>query len=339
VKIWWDDGNIAGKYISIDAFDVTGTVTQAYTRHQYEQSDVRLFYRGTWATTSASAASGGSYKRADTASAALDFAFTGAWVDLIATTGPGMGTADVSVDGGPAVTVHFSSDTTLYQQKVWSTGKLAPGSHRIKISVSPDNPVGAHIDVDAFDILGMLAASNTASAGKIMWAEQRLKELSYLPGVVDGALDYKTKGAVIAFEKWEGLTRDGKIGSTVLSRLQTASRPKPSKVGTTNPWIEVNKAKQVLLFCKDGQVAITIPVSTGSASVGIVTPSGTYTVFLKTLETSPLYHPMAITWAIAIHGYPKVPTYPASHGCVRTQNWDQDVIYPLVDLGTKVYVY
>jgi lipoprotein-anchoring transpeptidase ErfK/SrfK len=48
---------------------------------------------------------------------------------------------------------------------------------------------------------------------------------------------------------------------------------------------------------------------------------------------------MAITWAIAIHGYPKVPTYPASHGCVRTQNWDQDVIYPLVDLGTKVYVY
>jgi L,D-transpeptidase catalytic domain/IPT/TIG domain/Putative peptidoglycan binding domain len=339
VKIWRDGANAAGKYVSIDAFEVTGTVRQAYTWHQYEQSDVRLLYRGTWATTSAVGASGGDYKRANTASAVLDFAFSGTWVDLIATTGPGMGKADVSVDGGPAVTVDFSADTTLYRQKVWSTGTLAPGSHRIKISVSPDNPAGAYIDVDAFNMLGMLAASNTASAGKIMWVEQRLKELSYLPGVVDGVFDYKTRGAVIAFEKWEGMTRDGAIGSAVLSRLQTASRPKPSMVGTTNPWIEVNKAKQVLLFCKDGEVAITIPVSTGSASVGIVTPSGTFSVFIKTLEVSPLYHPMAITWAIAIHGYPKVPTYPASHGCVRTQNWDQDVIYPLVDLGTKVYVY
>ncbi len=95
----------------------------------------------------------------------------------------------------------------------------------------------------------------------------------------------------------------------------------------------------MLLFCRDGKVAITIPVSTGSATVGIVTPSGTFTVFIKTLEISPLYHPMAFTWATAIHGYPKVPTYPASHGCVRTQTWDQDVIYPLVDLGTRLFVY
>ncbi len=206
VKIWWDDTSAAGKYMSVDAFEVTGTITPAYIWRPYQQNDVRLLYRGTWATTSAAGASGGSYKRANTASAALDFAFTGTWVDLIATTGPGMGKADVSVDGGPAVTVDFSSDTTLYRQKVWSTGTLAPGSHRIKISVSPDNPAEAYIDVDAFDILGMLAASNTASAGKIMWVEQRLKELSYLPGIVDGVFDYKTRGAVIAFEKWEGLS-------------------------------------------------------------------------------------------------------------------------------------
>jgi hypothetical protein len=339
VKIRRDDANIAGKNINIDAVEVIGTVMPAYTSHRYEQSDVRLLYRGTWSTTSASGAAGGSYKQANAASAALDFAFTGTWVDLLATTGPGMGKAAVSVDGGPAVTVDFSSDSTLYRQKVWSTGKLAPGSHSIKISVSSASAPGAYIDVDAFDILGNLAPTNTASAGKIMWVEQRLKELSYLPGRVDGVFDYKTRGAVIAFEKWESMSRDGVIGSAVVSRLHTASRPKPSKIGTTNPWIEVNKTKQVLLFCMDGAVAITIPVSTGSASVGIITPSGTYTVFIKTLEVSPLYHPMAITWAIAIHGYPKVPTYPASHGCVRTQNWDQDVIYPLVDLGTKVYVY
>jgi peptidoglycan hydrolase-like protein with peptidoglycan-binding domain len=339
VKIWWDDANAAGRYINVDAFESLGSVTQSYLLHHYEQNDLRLLYSGTWSTISVSGASSGSHKSTGGATASLDFAFAGTQVDWIATVGPGMGKAAVSVDGGPAVTVDLSSGTTLYRQKVWSTGALAAGTHRIKISLSADSPSGAYIDVDAFDMLGSLAASNTASAGKIMWVEQRLKELSYVPGKVDGVFDYKTRGAVIAFEKWEGLSRDGVIGSTVFKRLQTATRPKPSKNGATNPWIEVNKAKQVLLFCENGAVVMTFHVSTGSPNVGIETPSGTFTVFIKTLETSPLYHPMAITWAIAIHGYPKVPTSRASHGCVRTQNWDQDVLYPLVDLGTKVYVY
>jgi N-acetylmuramoyl-L-alanine amidase len=42
---------------------------------------------------------------------------------------------------------------------------------------------------------------------------------------------------------------------------------------------------------------------------------------------------------IAIHGYPNVPTYPASHGCVRTQLRDQDAIYPFLGVGSRVYIY
>ena len=30
---------------------------------------------------------------------------------------------------------------------------------------------------------------------------------------------------------------------------------------------------------------------------------------------------------LAIHGYPNVPTYPASHGCVRIETWDQDALF------------
>ena len=42
---------------------------------------------------------------------------------------------------------------------------------------------------------------------------------------------------------------------------------------------------------------------------------------------------------LAIHGYPNVPTYPASHGCVRTETWDQDALFPLISVGTYVYIY
>ena len=83
-----------------------------------------------------------------------------------------------------------------------------------------------------------------------------------------------------------------------------------------------------------------LPVSTGSASVGIVTPSGTYKVTRKTTETARgTTRSTSPPRCLAIHGYPNVPTYPASHGCVRTLFWDQDAIWPLIAVGTSVYVY
>ena len=41
----------------------------------------------------------------------------------------------------------------------------------------------------------------------------------------------------------------------------------------------------------------------------------------------------------AIHGFPSVPRYPASHGCVRTAIADARFIYDWVRLGMSVYVY
>ena len=95
------------------------------------------------------------------------------------------------------------------------------------------------------------------------------------------------------------------LGAPCSAACSTATRPKPTKAGATNPWIEVNKTKQVLLYCKDGAVVWTLPVSTGSASVGIVTPSGTYKVTRKTLETSPRYLPAVYLDDAA--GHPRLP--------------------------------
>ena len=334
VEISWDTANASTQYITADAFDVMGSMRQAYLWHRYEQSDVRLL-SDSWSTVTASGASGGSYKTAASTSAYFDFVFSGRQFDWIATTGPGMGKAKVAVDGGAPVTVDLSGAATLDQQKVWTSPVLSDGTHLVQIS----SATGESIDVDALEIHGSLPSVTTASAAKNMWVEQRLKELSYLPGVVDGSIDTKARGAIIAFEKWEGLTRDGAIGTTVWTRLQTATRPVPTRIGTTDPWIEVNKTKQVLLFCQNGAVLYTIPVSTGSASVGMITPSGTFSIISKTPPRGHLYYPMAITSGIAIHGYPNVPTYPASHGCVRTQDWDQDVLYPITPMHTRVYIY
>jgi hypothetical protein len=41
----------------------------------------------------------------------------------------------------------------------------------------------------------------------------------------------------------------------------------------------------------------------------------------------------------AIHGYPSVPTYPASHGCVRTPIWVQDEIVNELEMDELVHVF
>ncbi len=339
VKIWRDTANVAGKYISIDAFDLEGSLIQAYPVIRYEQTDPRLLYTGTWSTFSGASASGGDYKAA-ASGGSLSVTFSGTRLDWIATLGPGMGTADVSLDGKAPVSVPLHSDGDVYQKMVWSTGSLSSGKHTVEISWQEGNASGAYISVDAFDVRGSLPWEASLTTEQAKWVEQKLTDLSYRPGTVDGVFDSRTRGAVIAFQKWEGMTRDGVVSLSVLNRLQAAGRPKPSKSGATNPWIEVNKTKQVLLYCRNGAVVWTLPVSTGSASVGIITPSGTFRVQRKTLETATRYLPLYIsTTLLAIHGYPNVPTYPASHGCVRTQLWDEDYLYPLIPVGTYVYIY
>ncbi len=85
----------------------------------------------------------------------------------------------------------------------------------------------------------------------------------------------------------------------------------------------------------------TIPVSTGSPSVGFETPSGTYKIMRKTLETNPRWHPMYLR-AHGVSGHPRVSQRSprrASHGCIRTQIWDQRELYPLIPVGTYVYIY
>jgi lipoprotein-anchoring transpeptidase ErfK/SrfK len=41
----------------------------------------------------------------------------------------------------------------------------------------------------------------------------------------------------------------------------------------------------------------------------------------------------------AIHGYPDVPAYAASHGCIRIPNADAPTVFGWVSLGDPIYVY
>ena len=170
VKISWDATNVTGKYISVDAIEVVGTLTDgstpppAPTTTRYEQTDGKILYLGDWTTFITSGASGGSYTYADSPASA-SISFSGTKLDLIATTGFTQGKAQVSLDGVDKGTIDFSSPSTLRNQKVWSTGTLVAGAHKVVLSWTGQAGVsgGTRVNVDAVDVTGgLLAAAVTA---------------------------------------------------------------------------------------------------------------------------------------------------------------------------------
>jgi len=180
----------------------------------------------------------------------------------------------------------------------------------------------------------------------------RLASLGYRPGPADGYLSAATTSAVLAFEKREGLPRDGIAGPVVLARLAepTGAGPRP---GLPVPRIEVDIARQIA-FVVLSDAIWTLNVSTGSgrtyedptthATDVADTPVGSFRVE-RTVDgdvqapLGTLHKPLYFYKGWAVHGAAAVPAYPASHGCVRVSDDDADWLFPIVGVGTAVVIY
>ncbi len=195
-----------------------------------------------------------------------------------------------------------------------------------------------------------VAAAN-ASIPSVLALQERLAELGYDVGTPDGKWGAQTTYALMAFQKVEGLTRDGQDGPQTQAALATASKPGPMVPGGAPNRIEIDVERQVMFHWVDGSLARILPVSTGNnerycvdgeCSVA-VTPGGSFRIGRKAvgLEVAPLgelWWPMYFNGGIAIHGSPSVPAYPASHGCIRIPMYAAPTFYDQVPAGTRVHV-
>jgi len=173
--------------------------------------------------------------------------------------------------------------------------------------------------------------------------QERLAALQYLPrSAVDGVEGYRTQQAVIAFQAWEGLGRDGVVGPLTRAALAKAKPPKP-RPGGPDRRIEVYREKGVALLIAHGKTKRAIHVASGAP--GTSTPAGSFKVFRKELRSWSVPFQVWLPYAsyfnngIAFHEYPDVPPYPASHGCVRVPSPEAQIVYRFAKLGTTVNVY
>jgi hypothetical protein len=171
---------------------------------------------------------------------------------------------------------------------------------------------------------------------------RRLDALRYAVPAPAGLFDDELLQSVYAFQKAQGLSRTGVVDAAFWSRLERPSRPVP-RYREPAAHIEIDKARQILLLVRDGEVVLISPVSTAGIA-GYYTPVGRFAIFRKVpgYDPSPLgvlYKPMYFYGGYAIHGNPSVPPYPASHGCIRVPNFVIERLYSSEPYGETVYIY
>jgi lipoprotein-anchoring transpeptidase ErfK/SrfK len=95
----------------------------------------------------------------------------------------------------------------------------------------------------------------------------------------------------------------------------------------------------VVVLADRGKVLRIYPTSSGAPATPTVL--GSFRVYRKDYGTNSLgmVHSSYFIRGYAIHGYHSVPTYNASHGCLRVPVPDALSIYNWVQMGTRVDVY
>jgi L,D-transpeptidase catalytic domain/Putative peptidoglycan binding domain len=190
---------------------------------------------------------------------------------------------------------------------------------------------------------------------------KRLRALHYDTGPVSSSYGTDALHAVTAFEKVNGLTKNGIVTTAVWNKLNHPTRPHlrhPDSSAALS--VEVNKKKQILMLAKYGKIWRILDTSTAGGylytdSEGQTeraeTPDGHFTIQYKLIgwhksKLGELYYPSYFTnTGYAIHGEGngndggEVPPYAASHGCVRITNNAVLRYYNMLTVGTSVWIY
>ncbi len=186
--------------------------------------------------------------------------------------------------------------------------------------------------------------------------QQRLVDLAFDPGPVDGQFGPATQMAVWAYQKLvvglSGKDVTGKVTPELWSKMEQPLTLRPLRPNATSTHLEVYLPSQTAVLFQDGAPRLITHVSTGTGkewceegycSVAI-TPGGVYQ-FGRRVDgwddsvLGQLYNPVYFNYGVAIHGAYNVPLYPASHSCVRIPMHIAKYFPSLVKRGDDVFVF
>ena len=181
-------------------------------------------------------------------------------------------------------------------------------------------------------------AGHGARGRRVLLLQRGLRKLGFAVPLT-GHFDGGTGRAVLAFRKTNHLGRNGYATTRVFSlvlRNRGAFRPRFPRAGRH---VEFDWSRQVLAIVNGARPRRVYHASSGKASTPTV--FGAFRFYRKQPGTNS--HGMVqsnyFVGGYAIHGYPSVPSYPASHGCIRVPIPNANEIDRQISLGQRIFVY
>ncbi len=182
--------------------------------------------------------------------------------------------------------------------------------------------------------------AGVASRGiRVTMLQRGLKRLGYAGFQPSGYYGSGTARAVLAFRKVNHMPRIGYASAEVFQKVFERRGTFRLKYPRAGKHVEADLSRQVLVLANRGKPQRIYHMSSGKPSTPTVL--GSFRVYRKSPGTNShgMVHSSYFIGGYAIHGYSSVPTYAASHGCLRVPIPSAWNIYSWVDMGTRVFVY
>lgn len=204
--------------------------------------------------------------------------------------------------------------------------------------------------------------------------QQRLKDLHFDPGPIDGVYGGDTITAIWAYQAIVmKMTRDtitDFVAPVLWDSMRGAVVITPRRTKTSPTHVEIYLPEQVMVVFKNGEVILVTHISSGSnldwceevvidpgeeGNTGVgritagacgksITPGGVYAFYmrksgLRESQLGTMWNPVYFNYGIAIHGAMQVPKYPASHGCIRIPIYISEYFPAMVQYSDRVFVF
>jgi hypothetical protein len=169
--------------------------------------------------------------------------------------------------------------------------------------------------------------------------QKMLRKKGYVVGRA-GVFDPRTQRAVIAFRKVAGMQWNSVANEAVFRAARAGKGTFRVRFPKHGRHVEGDIRRQVLVLVgANGKPERIYHTSPGAPATPTI--RGSYRVYMRDPGTNSLgmYKSSYFIRGYAIHGYPSVPLYNASHGCFRVPMADAVSIYNWITMGMRVDTY